>query len=79
MQQHFIDNSINITAGFSLTFEVEGYWLVSRQVPCETEGQRPKPLGGSGGMLPGKVLEIKSPIIVESESRVPMHPYDVFF
>ena len=49
------------SAGFSLTFEVEGHWLVSRQVPCKTEGQRPESLGGSGGMLPGKILELKSP------------------
>ena len=34
--------------GFSLTFEVEGHWFVSRQVPCKTEDQRPKPLEGSG-------------------------------
>ena len=43
-------------AGFSLTFEVEGHWLVSRQVPCKTEGRRPEPLGGSGGMLPRKIF-----------------------
>ena len=42
--------------GFSLTFEVEGHWLVSRQVPCKTEGGRPEPLGGSGGMLPRKIF-----------------------
>ena len=48
-------------SGFSLTFEVEGHWLVSRQVPCKTDGRRPEPLGGSGGMLPGKFLELKSP------------------
>ena len=30
--------------GFSLTFAVEGHWLVSRQVPCKTEGRRPEPL-----------------------------------
>ena len=36
---------------FSLTFEVEGHWLVSRQVPCKTEGRRPEPLG--------KFLELK--------------------
>ena len=41
-------------AGFSLTFEVEGHWLVSRQVLCKTEGRRPEPLGGFGGMLPRK-------------------------
>ena len=40
-------------AGFSLTFEVEGHWLVSRQVPCETEGRRPETVGG--------FLELKSP------------------
>ena len=39
-------------AGFSLTFEVEGHWLVSRQVPCKTEDRRPEPLGGSGGHVP---------------------------
>ena len=43
-------------AGFSLTFEVEGHWLVSRQVPCKTEGRRPEPLRGSGGMLPQKIF-----------------------
>ena len=42
--------------GVSLTFEVEGYWLVSRQVPCKSEGRRPEPLGGSGGMLPWKIF-----------------------
>ena len=46
---------------FSLTFEVEGHWLVSRQVPCKTEGRRPEPLGGSGACSPGKCLELKSP------------------
>ena len=25
-----------LQSGFSLTFEVEGHWLVSRQAPCET-------------------------------------------
>ena len=40
--------------GFSLTFEVEGHWLVSSKVPCKSEGRRPEPLGGSGGMLPRK-------------------------
>ena len=53
-----------INAGFSLTFEVEGHWLVSRQVPHKTEGRRPEHLGGSGGMPPpppGKFLEPKSP------------------
>ena len=44
------------SSGFSLTFEVEGHWLVSRQVPCKTEGRRPESLGGSG-----KILELKSP------------------
>ena len=29
--------------GFSLTFEEEGHWLVSRQVPRKTEGRRPEP------------------------------------
>ena len=50
-------------AGFSLTFEVhvEGHWLVSRQVPCKTEGGRPEPLGGPGACSPGKFLELKSP------------------
>ena len=43
-------------AGFSLTFEVEGHWLVSREVPCETEGRRPETVGGSGGMLPRKIF-----------------------
>ena len=43
-------------SGFSLTFEVEGHWLVSRQVPCETEGRRPETVGGSGGMLPRKIF-----------------------
>ena len=42
--------------GFSLTFEVEGHWLVSRQVPCETDGRRPETVGGSGGMLPRKIF-----------------------
>ena len=37
--------SIPYDAGFSLTFEVQGHWLVSRQVPCKTEGRRPEPLG----------------------------------
>ena len=46
--------SVQYQQGFSLTFEVEGHWLVSRQVPCKTEGRRPKSLGGSGGMLPRK-------------------------
>ena len=46
--------ALSTYAGFSLTFEVEGHWLVSRQVPCKTEGRRPEPLGGSGGMLPRK-------------------------
>ena len=46
-------------AGFSLTFEVEGHWLVSRQVPCKTDGRRPEPLGGSGGMLPRKIFRTK--------------------
>ena len=41
--------SNQLLSGFSLTFEVEGHWLVSRQVLCETSGQRPEPLGGSGG------------------------------
>ena len=45
-----------IEAGFSLTFEVEGHCLVSRQVPCISEGRRPEPLGGSGGMLPRKIF-----------------------
>ena len=45
-----------IISGFSLTFEVEGHWLVSSQVPCKSEGQRPEPLGGSGGMLPRKIF-----------------------
>ena len=36
-------------SGFSFTLEVEGHCLVSRQVHCKIEGQRPKPLGGSGG------------------------------
>ena len=44
------------TTGFSLTFEVEGHWLVSSQVLCKSEGQRPQPLGGSGGMLSRKIL-----------------------
>ena len=48
-------------SGFSLTFEVEGHWLVSRQVPCETEGRRPETVGGSGACSPGKFLELKSP------------------
>ena len=43
-------------SGFSLTFEVEGHWLVSRQVPCKTEGRTCEPLGGSGGMLPRKLF-----------------------
>ena len=38
-------------SGFSLTFEVEGHWLVSRHVLCKTEGQGPKPLGGPGGKI----------------------------
>ena len=45
-----------IIPGFSLTFEVEGHWLVSRQVPCKTEGRRPESLGGSGGMVPRKIF-----------------------
>ena len=44
--------------GFSFTFEVEGHCLVSRQVHCEIEGQRPEPLGGSRGMLPRKHLKL---------------------
>ena len=52
--------SATICPGFSLTFEVEGHCLVSRQVPCKTEGQRPEPLGGSGACSPGKFLELKS-------------------
>ena len=47
---------IVIVAGFSLTFEVEGHWLVSRQVPRKTEGRRPEHLGGSGGMPPRKIF-----------------------
>ena len=39
-------------SGFSLTFEVEGHWLVSRQVLCKTEGQRPEPLGVRGHAAP---------------------------
>ena len=39
-----------------LTFEVEGHWLVSRQVPCKTEGRSREPLGGSGVMLPRKIF-----------------------
>ena len=51
-------NIVSIVAitGFSLTFEVEGHWLVSSQVPCKREGRRPEPLGGSGGMLPRKIF-----------------------
>ena len=49
-------NVVMPDAGFSLTFEVEGHWLVSRQVPCKTEGRRPEPLGGFGGMLPRKIF-----------------------
>ena len=49
-----VSNRCKDLSGFSLTFEVEGHWLVSRQVPCKTEGRRPEPLGGSGGMLPRK-------------------------
>ena len=45
-----------VNTGFSLTFEVEGHWLVSREVPCETEGRRPETVGGSGGMLPRKIF-----------------------
>ena len=52
MTKEFID----IHTGFSLTFEVEGHWLVSRQVPCETDGRRPETVGGSGGMLPRKIF-----------------------
>ena len=48
------DKSFN--PGFSVTFEVEGHRLVSRQVLCKTEGRRPEPLGGSGGMLPRKIF-----------------------
>ena len=29
---------------------------MSRQVPCETEGRRPEPVGGSGCMLPRKIF-----------------------
>ena len=50
-----------LITGFSLTFEVEGHWLVSRQVPCKTEGRRPEPLGGPGACSLGKILELKSP------------------
>ena len=40
------------SAGFSLTFEVEGHCLVNRRVPYKIEGRRPEPLGGSGGRSP---------------------------
>ena len=47
--------------GFSLTFKIEGHWLVSRQVLCKTEDRRPEPLGGPGACSPGKFSELKSP------------------
>ena len=47
--------------GFSLTFKIEGLWLVSRQVLCKTEDRRPEPLGGLGACSPGKFSELKSP------------------
>ena len=45
------------SAGFSLTFEVEGHCLVNRRVPCKIEGRRPEPLGGSGGVLPREIFK----------------------
>ena len=51
-----VSKLLPLESGFSLTFEVEGHWLVSRQVPCETEGGRPETVGGSGGMLPRKIF-----------------------
>jgi len=53
---HLLYNYNLRSSGFSLTFEVEGHWLVSRQVPCETEGRGPETVGGSGGMLPRKIF-----------------------
>ena len=52
----FIRDTRHYATGFSLTFEVEGHWLVSRQVPCETEGRGPETVGGSRGMLPWKIF-----------------------
>lgn len=44
-------------AGFSLTFKVEGHCVVSRQVPFKIEAKGPKPLGGSGGILPQEIFK----------------------
>ena len=52
-------NSSNPVSGFSLTLEVEGHCLVSRQVTCKIEGRRPEPLGGSEDMLPWEIFKMQ--------------------
>ena len=52
---------------------------MSRQLLCKTEGRRPEPLGGSGGMLPRKDFQNLSLLGVHFPAMWERNPYFIFY